>query len=78
MDFEQAYKKAQQFYKEGNPHIIDCWSQHVYFSINDMEPKEYFKLSRTEQFELAKNLQQEVDKINKGYFDALRNYGDSQ
>lgn len=78
MDFEQAYKKAQQFYKEGNPHTIDCWSQHGYFSINDMEPREYFQLSRQEQIQLTTELQQGVDKINRGYFDALRRYGDSQ
>jgi radical SAM superfamily enzyme YgiQ (UPF0313 family) len=78
MDFEQATKKVQEFYTDTNPHSIECWSQHGYFSINNMEPRDYFKLSRTEQIELVKKLQVDVDRINRGYFDALRKYGDSQ
>ena len=76
--YEEATTKTLQFLKETNSHVIDCWTQFSYFATNNMEPKEYFALSLEERSQLHQQLQSDVDKINQGYFDALRKYGDSQ
>lgn len=78
MNWAIAYEKVVEFMQQGHKHVIDCWSQHSYFSINNMEPKEYFALTKEQKDTLHKELQKDVDRINQGYFDALRKYGDSQ
>lgn len=78
MTFEEATDKTFQFLREAHPHVVDCWTQHSYFSRNEMEPKEYLSLPSEERVKLLQQLQVEVDQTNQDYFDALRKYGDSQ
>lgn len=81
MTFSDATQKVYEFMRRsmnGVNHPIDCWSQFSFFSVNNMEPKEYFALSLEDRTKLRDDLQKDVDKINQGYFKALREYGDKQ
>lgn len=78
MTFELATKKTYEFFEDANPHHLDCWTHHSYFSIKNMEPKEYFAMTPEDRAKLVKTLQIDVDDINKKYFRALHEYGDSQ
>lgn len=78
MTLEQATELVSKFYKEINFDPVDCWSQQTYFAFNKMEPKDYHKLSKEERVSLCNSIEVDIRKMNDGYFNDLRRYGDSQ
>jgi hypothetical protein len=76
--YNEAARKAMQFFREGHIPVLDCWTHLAYFALDTIQPKDYWAMTREEQINFKKRLHTELNKINYNYFDDLRKYGDSQ